>query len=204
MTTLADDLRLALDIADRVDALTMARFGASDLVVEEKPDLTPVSDADKAAEQLIRDALAAARPEDTIYGEEQGGTLEHTGRRWILDPIDGTKNFVRGVPIWASLIALLEDGVPVVGVVSAPALGRRWWAGRGVGAYAAVGDAEPRRISVSAVAAMSPKPMMASRVRSSKPPATTTFALPSLILSKPSSTDTAAVAQAATGWTIEP
>lgn len=151
MTTLADDLRLALDIADRVDALTMARFGASDLVVEEKPDLTPVSDADKAAEQLIRDALAAARPEDTIYGEEQGGTLEHTGRRWILDPIDGTKNFVRAVPVWATLIALEVDGALVAGVVSAPALARRWWAAEGLGAFTSFNGAAPRALRVSAV-----------------------------------------------------
>ena len=151
MTTLADDLRLALDIADRVDALTMARFGASDLVVEEKPDLTPVSDADKAAEQLIRDALAAARPEDTIYGEEQGGTLEHTGRRWILDPIDGTKNFVRAVPVWATLIALEVDGELVAGVVSAPALARRWWAAEGLGAFSSFNGGAPRALRVSAV-----------------------------------------------------
>ncbi len=151
MTTLADDLRLALDIADRVDALTMARFGASDLVVEEKPDLTPVSDADKAAEQLIRDALTAARPDDTIYGEEQGGTLEHTGRRWILDPIDGTKNFVRSVPVWATLIALEVDGELVAGVVSAPALARRWWAAEGLGAFSSFNGGAPRALRVSAV-----------------------------------------------------
>lgn len=151
MSTLADDLRVALDIADRVDELTMARFGASDLVVEEKPDLTPVSDADKAAEQLIRDTLATARPEDAVYGEEQGGTLSHTGRRWILDPIDGTKNFVRGVPVWATLIALEIDGELSLGVVSAPALARRWWGATGLGAFTSFAGGSPRAIRVSAV-----------------------------------------------------
>lgn len=148
---LRDDLQLALEIADRVDELTMARFGAGDLVVEQKPDLTPVSDADKAAEQLIRDLLGQARPSDTVYGEEQGGTLEHTGRRWILDPIDGTKNFVRAVPVWATLIALEVDGELVLGVVTAPALARRWWAASGLGAFTAFAGGEARAIRVSGV-----------------------------------------------------
>lgn len=146
------DLTVALDLARRADAITLARFGALDLRIDTKPDLTPVTDADQAVEADVRAVLAEQRPDDAVLGEEYGGTAAFQGRQWVVDPIDGTKNFVRGVPIWASLIALLEDGVPVVGVVSAPALGRRWWAGRGLGAYAAVGDAEPRRISVSAVA----------------------------------------------------
>ncbi|WP_059021544.1 histidinol-phosphatase [Mycobacterium sp. M26] len=146
------DLTVALELAKRADAITLARFGALDLRIDTKPDLTPVTDADEAVEADVRAVLADQRPDDAVLGEEYGGTAAFQGRQWVVDPIDGTKNFVRGVPIWASLIALLEDGVPVVGVVSAPALGRRWWAGRGVGAYAAVGDAEPRRISVSAVA----------------------------------------------------
>ena len=145
------DLELALDLADRADAITLARFGALDLRIATKPDLTPVTDADEAVEAELRTALAGARPGDTIFGEEQGGTPTLLGRQWVIDPIDGTKNFVRGVPVWASLIALLEDGVPTVGVISAPALNRRWWAARGTGAYAAVGGGEPRRLSVSAV-----------------------------------------------------
>ena len=145
------DLELALDLADRADAITLARFGALDLRIATKPDLTPVTDADEAVEAEIRDTLARERPGDAIFGEEQGGTPTLLGRQWVIDPIDGTKNFVRGVPVWASLIALLEDGVPTVGVISAPALNRRWWAARGTGAYASVGGAEPRRLSVSAI-----------------------------------------------------
>ncbi len=121
MSTIADDLTLALELADQADALTMERFGALDLRVETKPDLTPVTDADRGAEEALRASLAAARPGDTVFGEEFGGTTTLTGRQWVIDPIDGTKNFVRGVPVWCTLIALLDDGIPTVGVVSAPA-----------------------------------------------------------------------------------
>jgi histidinol-phosphatase len=147
-----DDLRLALLLADRADTLTRARFGALDLHVDTKPDLTPVTDADRAVESDLREMLGRDRPDDSILGEELGGTTTFSGRQWIIDPIDGTKNFVRGVPVWASLIALLENGVPLVGVVSAPALQRRWWAARGRGAFVAVGDDPPRPLSVSSVA----------------------------------------------------
>jgi histidinol-phosphatase len=147
-----DDLALALALGDRADALTSSRFGALDLRIDTKPDLTPVTDADRAAEAGLRDVLQRERPDDAVVGEEFGGATTFTGRQWIIDPIDGTKNFVRGVPVWASLIALLEDGVPTVGVVSAPALQRRWWAARGQGAFVAVGGSMPRRLSVSAVA----------------------------------------------------
>jgi histidinol-phosphatase len=150
MTQVADDLALALEMADAADALTLDRFGALDLRVDTKPDLTPVTDADESAEELLRASLTAHRPDDSVFGEELGGTPAFTGRQWVLDPIDGTKNFVRGVPVWCTLIALLVDGTPVVGVVSAPALGRRWWAGAGEGAFASFGDAK-RRISVSGV-----------------------------------------------------
>ena len=148
-----DDLALAHGLADAADAITLERFGALDLVVSQKPDLTPVSDADVAVEQAIRSALTSRRPDDAVLGEEDGET--GTGpRRWIVDPIDGTKNFVRGVPVWASLIALQEDGAVTVGVVSAPALGRRWWAARGLGAFTSYGGVV-RRLSVSGVAALS-------------------------------------------------
>jgi fructose-1,6-bisphosphatase/inositol monophosphatase family enzyme len=126
------DLELASTLADRADEITLARFGALDLRVDTKPDLSPVTDADEAVEAEIRTILARQRPDDAIFGEEQGGTPVLEGRQWVIDPIDGTKNFVRGVPVWASLIALLEDGVPTVGVISAPALNRRWWAARTV------------------------------------------------------------------------
>lgn len=149
---LAQDLDLALSLADVADAITEARFGALDLRVEQKPDLTPVTDADEAVESAVRAMLGRQRPHDAIFGEEHGGTPVFTGRQWVIDPIDGTKNFVRGVPLWASLIALLEDGVPIVGVVSAPALNRRWWAAHGLGAYTRVAVAAPRRLSVSGVA----------------------------------------------------
>lgn len=145
------DLKLALELADRADAVTRARFGALDLRIETKPDLTPVTDADHAVEIDLREALGRDRPDDHVLGEEFGGTTTFSGRQWIIDPIDGTKNFVRGVPVWASLIALLEDGVPTVGVVSAPALQRRWWAAHGQGAFASVDGGAQRRLAVSAV-----------------------------------------------------
>ena len=138
-------------MADAADVITMDRFGALDLVVETKPDLTPVSEADKAAEQTLRQMLAQARPDDGILGEEFGTTGDASARQWILDPIDGTKSYVRGVPIWATLIALVEAGEVVVGVVSAPALGRRWWAATGSGAWGRMLDREPVALHVSSV-----------------------------------------------------
>ncbi|MBW1597108.1 histidinol-phosphatase [Streptomyces sp. JJ38] len=149
-----DDLRLAHVLADAADATTMERFKALDLKVETKPDMTPVSEADKAAEELVRASLQRARPRDAVLGEEFG--TEGTGpRRWVIDPIDGTKNYVRGVPVWATLIALMERGEegdrPVVGVVSAPALGRRWWAAEGGGAYTGRSLSAATRLQVSRV-----------------------------------------------------
>ncbi|MEH1168545.1 histidinol-phosphatase [Micromonospora sp. CPCC 205539] len=153
MTGYAADLDLAHLLADRADAIATARFRALDLRVESKPDLTPVSDADTAVEREIRALLAEHRPADGVLGEEYGAqrASDPDGRRWIIDPIDGTKNFVRGVPIWATLIALYDGDRPAVGVVSAPALGRRWWASLGAGAYAGPGPAAGERIGVSAV-----------------------------------------------------
>jgi histidinol-phosphatase len=151
--TLDDDLALAHELADAADAITLDRFGAVDLVVEAKPDLTPVSDADRAVEHVVRSTLASRRPGDAVLGEEDG--LSGTGpRRWVVDPVDGTKNFVRGVPVWATLVALQEDGVVTAGVVSAPALGRRWWAARGRGAHAGGSLAQARRLEVSRVGAL--------------------------------------------------
>jgi histidinol-phosphatase len=155
MTDGRDDVTLALALADQADALTVPRFGALDLHIDTKPDLTPVTDADRSVEAALRQALAAARPADSVVGEEFGGATDFTGRQWVIDPIDGTKNFVRGVPVWATLIGLLVDGVPVAGVVSAPALQRRWWAAEGRGAYAEVAGAPARRLSVSAVGQLS-------------------------------------------------
>ena len=149
-----DDLRLAHVIADMVDALTTSRYQAADLKVDTKPDLTPVSDADKAAEELIRTQLRRTRPRDAVVGEEFEPT-GHGARQWVVDPIDGTKNFVRGVPVWATLIALLESGVPVVGVVSAPAMSRRWWAASGTGAWTGRSLSSARRLHVSGVSRLS-------------------------------------------------
>ncbi|HWM37222.1 MAG TPA: histidinol-phosphatase [Streptomyces sp.] len=152
-----DDLRLAHVLADAADAATMERFKALDLKVETKPDLTPVSEADKAAEELIRTSLKRTRPRDAVLGEEFG-TEGHGSRRWIIDPIDGTKNYVRGVPVWATLIALTELGEggdqPVVGLVSAPALNRRWWAAKGGGAYTGRSLSQASRLRVSQVEAV--------------------------------------------------
>ncbi|NLU76903.1 histidinol-phosphatase [Micromonospora sp. HNM0581] len=154
MTGYAADLTLAHLLADTADALSTARFRALDLRVESKPDLTPVSDADTAVEREIRGLLAEHRPADGLLGEEFGATPSAGARQWVIDPIDGTKNFVRGVPIWATLVALLEDGRPVVGLVSAPALGRRWWAARGTGAYAGPDASHGVPIRVSGVTRM--------------------------------------------------
>lgn len=134
-SSFTDDLRLAHVLADDADSLTMSRFKALDLRVRTKPDDTPVSDADTAVEEAVRRTLGRARPRDAIQGEELG-TTGWGPRRWIIDPIDGTKNFVRGVPVWGTLIALVVEDEVVAGVVSAPALGRRWWAAKGEGAFA--------------------------------------------------------------------
>ncbi|GEP34556.1 histidinol-phosphatase [Nocardioides szechwanensis] len=133
-TDYTDDLRLAHVLADDADSLTTARFKSLDLHVMSKPDLTPVTDADQAVEEMIRRTLSRVRSRDAITGEETGSS-GHSQRRWIVDPIDGTKNFVRGVPVWATLISLVVDEEVVLGVVSAPMLQRRWWASSGNGAW---------------------------------------------------------------------
>jgi histidinol-phosphatase len=150
-----EDLQLALDLADMAHVLAVDRFRAGDLAISTKPDRTPVTDADQAIEQALRAALKDARRDDEVLGEEYGGEAR-AGRQWIIDPIDGTTNFLRGLPIWATLIALAVDGEPLIGVVSAPALRRRWWAARGNGAWAATvterGTGAPGRLAVSKVA----------------------------------------------------
>jgi histidinol-phosphatase len=149
----SDDLQLALALADVADAITLDRYLAEDLAVETKPDLTPVTEADHAVERALRERLARVRPGDSVLGEEFGDhNPSGSARRWIVDPIDGTKNYVRGIPVWATLLALQEGDEVTVGVVSAPALRRRWWAARGSGAFVADGlSDEPRRMHVSAV-----------------------------------------------------
>jgi histidinol-phosphatase len=151
----AADLDLALRMADLADEVTIRRFRAADLRVSTKPDRSPVTDADTATEDLLRGELATARPADAVLGEERGGPSEPAAqgqRAWVIDPIDGTKNFSRGMPVWATLIALTEAGRPVVGVVSAPALARRWWGSAGGGSWTRdSARATPRRIAVSRV-----------------------------------------------------
>jgi histidinol-phosphatase len=140
---LSRDLSLALRMADAADAVTLPRFRAVDLLVETKPDRSPVTEADRAAEQAMRAMIARERPGDGVLGEELGADPAGE-RRWILDPIDGTINYLRGIPVWGTLIALEQAGEVVAGVVSAPLLGRRWWASRGEGAFS---SGSPLRVS---------------------------------------------------------
>jgi histidinol-phosphatase len=149
-TDYTDDLRLAHLLADDADSITQARFRSVDLHVMSKPDLTPVTDADQAVEESIRRTLSKARSRDAITGEETG-TSGHSQRRWIIDPIDGTKNYVRGVPVWATLIALAVDDEVVLGVVSAPLLQRRWWGSTGQGAWTGRSLLKATRCQVSDV-----------------------------------------------------
>jgi histidinol-phosphatase len=146
-----DDLRFAHVLADSADDITTRRFRALDLRVEAKPDLTPVTDADRAAEESLRNVLRRARPRDAVLGEEFG-RAGASPRCWVIDPIDATKNFVRGIPVWATLIGLMDGNEVTVGVVSAPALNRRWWAARGGGAWTGRSLTKASRCRVSSVA----------------------------------------------------
>jgi len=157
--SLTGDLALALSLAANADLVSLDRFMAQDLQITTKPDRTPVTDADEAVERVIRAGLQASRPTDSIFGEELGSDAKdygpQPGRQWIIDPIDGTAGFLRGLPIWGTLIALVVDGTPVVGVVSAPALKKRWYAARGHGAWTtSTGSQTPTAISVSMVGAL--------------------------------------------------
>jgi histidinol-phosphatase len=143
-----DDLQLALALADAADALTLPAFDRGE-VVTAKADGTPVTEADRAVERMLRERLAAERPDDAVLGEELGVAGGGGARRWVLDPLDGTEWFARGIPVWGTLIALEQAGEPLVAVVSAPALRRRWWAARGSGAHR-----DGRPIHVSDVAAV--------------------------------------------------
>lgn len=147
------DLELAQELADVADAISLERFRALDLKVESKPDRSPVTDADRSVEQALKAVLAAKAPNDALIGEEYGNSDAKQGsnRTWIIDPIDGTANYLRGVPVWASLIALAVDGKPVVSVVSAPAMGRRWWAAPEIGAFTRDIDGSVRKLSVSGI-----------------------------------------------------
>jgi histidinol-phosphatase len=154
MAGFAADLGFAHVLADAADDITMRRFRARDLRVDAKPDLTPVSDADLAVEESLRNVLGRSRPRDAVLGEEFGRSGS-SQRCWVIDPIDGTKNFVRGVPVWATLIGLMDEGEVITGVVTAPALGRRWWAARDGGAWTGRGMTKASACRVSAVASLS-------------------------------------------------
>ena len=143
------ELAFALELADLADAITTERFQADDLVVETKPDLTPVTEADRAVEQVLRKRIGEERPGHGVVGEEFGADGRGSAR-WIIDPIDATKNYLRGVPVWGTLIALEREGRVEVGVASAPALHRRWWAARGEGSFV-----NGRPLQVSRVAELS-------------------------------------------------
>ena len=147
---LQPDLELALQLADAADAASMSRFDAADLEVSLKADASHVTEADLATERAIRAVLEAERPSDGVFGEEYGVTGD-SHRQWIIDPIDGTANYLKGIPMWTTLIALAIDGVPRVGVASQPAIGRRWWAATGLGAWTNTPSGEPRRLAVSSV-----------------------------------------------------
>jgi histidinol-phosphatase len=150
-----DDLALAHALADLADAITLGRYQSQDLVITTKPDNTPVTDADRAVETAIREALGTHRSSDGLVGEEFGSDKGSSGRYWVIDPIDGTKNFMRGVPTWATLVALVQVDASgneevVVGIASAPALARRWAAAKGHGA-----TVNNKKISVSKVSSLS-------------------------------------------------
>lgn len=142
---MTSDLALALALLDEADRIALPPFRAGSVAAERKADRTTVTAVDRAVERALRARLAAERPGDAVLGEELGGS-EGARRRWVLDPVDGTEQYVRGIPVWGTLVALECEGEPVVGAVSAPALGRRWWAARGEGAFA-----DGRRIEVSRV-----------------------------------------------------
>ncbi|WP_224760641.1 inositol monophosphatase family protein [Salinibacterium sp. ZJ450] len=151
--SLTDDLNFALALAGEADLISLDRYQAANLDIQLKADKTHVTDADKRVETVLREQIAESRPGDALFGEEFGVEGD-SSRQWIIDPIDGTANFLRGVPIWGTLISLAVDGIPVVGVVSAPALGKRWWAARGQGAWVRSGSQQPQRIAVSTVATL--------------------------------------------------
>ena len=150
---LTGELELALRLADAADAVSMARFDAPDLEVSTKADASHVTEADLATERAIRSLIETERPQDGIFGEEYGATGD-LARQWIIDPIDGTANYLKGIPMWTTLIALAIDGVPRVGVASQPAIGRRWWAATGLGAWTNAPGGAPRRIHVSTVSSL--------------------------------------------------
>jgi len=152
---LSADLDFARSLADTADAISLERFRAADLHVSKKADSTHVTDADQAVERALRERLATERPDDAFLGEETGETSYTRSRQWVVDPIDGTANYLRGVPVWATLISLAVDGRPVLGVVSAPALGKRWWAAEGQGAHSFDGPLRVSRVDSLADASLS-------------------------------------------------
>jgi histidinol-phosphatase len=166
---MATDLGLALALADQADSLTMPSFLRADFAVETKKDQTPVTEVDRAVEAGLRKLLAEQRPLDAVVGEEEGESGSGT-RRWVIDPIDGTVNFVRGVPVWATLVALQVGGEVDIGVVSSPVLGRRWWAQRGGGAFVSKAGGPPERLQTSRVRGLAEASISSGSIRDFEPP----------------------------------
>ncbi|MFK8023173.1 MAG: inositol monophosphatase family protein [Ilumatobacter sp.] len=151
---LTAELELAQRVADAADAFTLPHFDARDFSVDWKQNATEVTEIDRGAERLIVDELVSARPQHGVFGEEHGLAGDGDSPwRWMIDPIDGTSGFVRGIPVWATLIALVHDESPALGVVSAPALGFRWWGGIELGAHVSARGVE-REMTVSTVDAI--------------------------------------------------
>ena len=165
LTRVNDDLAFASSIIDRVDSVTLRHFQTEDFSAQTKEGLSPATGVGREADRIIRAMLGRSRSRDAIYGEEHGGILLRSARRWIIDPIDGTKNFVRGVPVWGTLLALEEEGEIVVGIVSAPSLGRRWWAAKGVGAFTGKSWVGARRLRVSEVSDLAEASMSYSSLK---------------------------------------
>jgi histidinol-phosphatase len=132
--TEADDLAFARLFADAADRISLDLYRDAELLMVAKPDRTEVSEADRAVEAALRRLLRTHRPEQGVLGGERG-TVGNWRVRWLLDPVDATSNFVQGVDWWATLLALEIDGRVEVAMISAPAMGRRWWATRGQGAW---------------------------------------------------------------------
>jgi histidinol-phosphatase len=156
------DLDKALRLADAADAISEKHYLNIDLHIDTKPDKTPVTEADLAVDRALQKIVTEEYGD--AYLSEEGDTAHRSGRQWIVDPIDGTKNFMRGMPMWATLISVQDDSGTLAAVISAPALGRRWWAARGQGAWTSDGHGAIRQIHVSKIAALADASLLYSSV----------------------------------------
>jgi histidinol phosphatase-like enzyme (inositol monophosphatase family) len=162
----AERLRLACDAARAAGNLTLEFFQSAQLYVEQKADRSPVTEADRQAEQIVRQQIVRRFPDDAILGEEHGEMPGRSGYRWVVDPIDGTKSFIHGVPLYTTLIGVLNGEQPLIGVVHAPALTETVWAVRGGGAWYARGTESPRPARVSSVDRLADSLVVTTEVRS--------------------------------------